>query len=212
MCLTRSRNKIFNPVLIFGIGSSIAYQFFVIFGGMINPGYSQLSNTVSQLTAVGEPNAELLQTILNVYYVIYFIFCIALLYCQKNKHMRMGAYILLACGLLSKFGLEYFRYEGDRARFTPSNIAHMLVTVLIVMLYILSFIIITRGFLKKPTHRTFGKYLLMVTVVLAATSLATAILILVDSPILGLVQKIYILLMHLFICSFSIYFTNNCMK
>ncbi|MBZ9608178.1 DUF998 domain-containing protein [Clostridium estertheticum] len=119
-------------IFICGVGSAFAYVLHFIIGGILNPNYSQISNSISNLTAVGAPNQDILSSILGWYGPLYILFCIllvALFWEKTNKQMTIGTILLAISSFVSKFGYGSSAFDGENAGMTSNNVIHIVVTV-----------------------------------------------------------------------------------
>lgn len=198
-------------VFISGVGSAIAYVMHVIIGGILDPNYSQITNSISALTAVGAPNQDILSAILSWYGPLYIIFCIllvALFWARENKQMIIGAILLAISSVVSKFGFGAFAFDGEGAGMTYNNIMHIIVVMIVVVFSIAALFSIAIGCLKTPIHHEFGIYILILAAVFTIAGGLSGPLVANGSPIMGFVEKINIGTLQLFVCSVAIYFAH----
>jgi len=199
-------------IFICGVGSAVAYVLHVIIGGILDPNYSQISNSISALTAVGAPNQDILLPILGWYGPLYIIFCMSLLilfWKKMSKQMTMGAIFLTISSLTSKFGFAAFPFDGESAGMTHNNLMHITVVMIVVVFSIAALFSIAIGCVKIPKHHELGVYLFILAVVFTLAGGISAPLTAKGSSIMGLIEKINIGTLQLFVCSLSIYFLKH---
>lgn len=61
-----------------GVAAPLLYVAGVVLGGWTTPGYSQIANTISELTMVGSPNRLLLAAIFILYNLLLTVFALSL--------------------------------------------------------------------------------------------------------------------------------------
>lgn len=196
-------------IFISGVGSAATYVLHVIIGGILDPSYSQIANSISTLTAVGAPNQEILSPFLSWYHPLYITFCILLvtLFWKKtNKQMTMGAMFLTISSLVSKFGFGAFAFDGESAGMTDNNVMHIVVVMIVVIFSIAALFSIAIGCLKTSKHHRFGIYLVVLAFIFTLAGGLSAPLTANGSPIMGLVEKINIGTLQVFVCSVASYF------
>jgi len=136
--------------------SSIAYFTHVFVGQILWKEYNSITMDISSLTAVGAPNAELLNIIATVYGTCFLLFIIGLTvkafkeYCIITK---IGYIIFLIMAVTTVVGFNLFPLTSDKTEMNFQNMMHIVVTVLVVFTTISSFFFIGFGYLKKEGLR-----------------------------------------------------------
>ncbi|HET9907767.1 MAG TPA: DUF998 domain-containing protein [Anaerolineales bacterium] len=92
------------PLLLCGMFASLVYVGTVILGGLIRPGYSHLSEAISELVADGAPNRSLLSSLFLVYNVLLSAFGIGLFFKAKERRRArimgsIGSWTLILVGM-----------------------------------------------------------------------------------------------------------------
>lgn len=133
---------------IFGIISLLSYSAMVIFSPLAYPGYDWLIMAVSELSAVGAPS-EKLASQLNCLFgpcglVSIMAVCLAMVY-VKSKLLKTGVYLFAAMEWVCSVGYTMFPWSENSFQ----NTMHLIVTVLVVVLSVVSLILIGIGSLKE---------------------------------------------------------------
>lgn len=198
-------------LLISAAGSAVLYILHVIVGGVLDPNYNQLSNSISALTAVGAPNQNVLLPMLNWYGWLYIIFCIllvSLFWKNANKLAIIGAVLLTISSLISKIGFGVFGFDGEAAGLTYSNIMHITVVAVVVVFTIAALYSIAFAYLRLPKDHVFGIYLLVLAIIFTVAGGAAGYLTANNSQLMGVVEKINLGALQLFVLSLGIYLLN----
>ena len=133
---------------IFGIISLLSYSAMVIFSPLAYPGYDWLTMAVSELSAVGAPSEKLANQ-LNCLFgpcglVSIMAVCLAMVY-VKSRVLKNGVYLFAAMEWVCSVGYTMFPWSENSFQ----NTMHLIVTVLVVVLSIVSLILIGIGSLKE---------------------------------------------------------------
>jgi hypothetical protein len=89
-----------------GVMAPLLFAFTAILGGALRPGYSHMSDTVSELFSPGSPNKLLLDTLHTTYAVLLALFGVGVLrFVRRSKKPTLvgtiGASLFIAKGLVS---------------------------------------------------------------------------------------------------------------
>jgi len=104
-------------LLLSGMSAAMVYVGSVILGGVIRPGYSHMSEAISELVADGAPNRFLLSSLFLIYNLLLVAFGIGLFLGVKDRSRGrrsgfIGSLALMLVGLAGvAFG--YARYKTD---------------------------------------------------------------------------------------------------
>ena len=133
---------------IFGIISLLSYSAMVIFSPLAYPGYDWLTMAVSELSAVGAPS-EKLASQLNCLFgpcglVSIMAVCLAMVF-VKSKALKTGIYLFATMEWVCSVGYTMFPWSENSFQ----NTMHLIVTVLVVVLSVVSLILIGIGSLKE---------------------------------------------------------------
>ncbi|MBQ5360827.1 MAG: DUF998 domain-containing protein [Lachnospiraceae bacterium] len=133
---------------IFGIISLVSYAAMVFLSPLSYPGYDPLSMAISDLGAVGAPSAALAER-LNALYgpaavVSVMAVCVGASGC-RSKLLRTGIGLFAAMEWISTAGYRMFPLVMGEDMASFQNVMHILVTVLVVALSVLSLVLILAG-------------------------------------------------------------------
>ena len=106
------------------------YIFMYIIGGTLRPGYSHISDSVSELLAPGAPNKPLLDVFNLAFALSYTLFGIGVLqFVRGNEHNalvgRIGAIMIIAVGVAS-IGSAIFPQDASGTPLTLPGTLHMI--------------------------------------------------------------------------------------
>lgn len=179
-----------------GVIAPVLFVFMTILGGAIRPGYSHMSDTVSELFSPGSPNKLLLDTLHTIYALLLVLFSIGVLQLVRSSEQSrftgiVGAWMFIAMGLMSVATATIFPQDawGSPPTF-PREIQKILSGVL-ASITILSMLLIGFWFNRANIFPGFATYS-FVTVGLVVLS-AGFFVAKVGSPIMGLAERVTIL-------------------
>lgn len=130
---------------IFGLISLLSYTAMVVFSPLAYPEYDWMSMAVSDLTAEGAPSLQL-ATRLNALFgpcsvVSIMAVCVAIAG-SKSKMFKSGVYSFAGMEWICNVGYTMFPWVADALNFSPQNICHLIVTILVVVLSLAALIMI----------------------------------------------------------------------
>ena len=113
---------------VFGMLIPITYIFMYVLGGALRPGYSHISNSVSELLTPGSPNKSLLVVIQSIYALMHIVFGYGvLIFVQENENNqligRVGAWMIIALGLVT-LGTVIFPQDAEGSTATLAGQIH----------------------------------------------------------------------------------------
>lgn len=133
---------------ILGVISLLSYTAMVVFSPLAYTGYDWMSMAVSDLSAEGAPSQALANQ-LNALFgpcglVSIMAVCIGIAGCQ-SKILKAGIYFYAAMEWACNVGYDLFPWVKDAPSTHPQNIIHLMVTVLVVVLSLVSLILVAIG-------------------------------------------------------------------
>jgi hypothetical protein len=188
------RNKVF---LLGGILASVVYLLAVFVGGVITPGYSHISQYISELIQAGAPQKGILDPLFAFYNVLVVIFGVGLFrYVRDNKNSKnltgiVGALILLVEGLAG-FLTIFFPQDPIGTQITTTGTIHIILASVSSLTSMLSILLIGLWFRSVPAFRTFGLYSFISLAVVFVSGGFAAATIANPTPINGLIERITI--------------------
>lgn len=176
-----------------GMIAPVLFILTAILGGALRPGYSHISDTVSELFSPGSPNKPLLDTFHTIFALLLIAFGIGLLLFvrrsgQKTLLGSLGAALYIAMGGVSVLTAAIFSQDPWGSPPTFQGRMHINLTGVVGLLSIASILLIGIWFQRVRLFPGFGVYS-YITVVLAVLS-AAAFFVTMGSPIMGLTERI----------------------
>lgn len=160
---------------IFGSLSLLSYGAMVLFSPLAYPGYDWMSMAVSDLSAVGAPSRELAAQLNSLFgpcaVVSIMAVCVAIRNCEE-KLLRSGVYLFAVMEWLCTVGYGCFPWISGAQGTNIQNIIHILVTVFVVLLSIVSMIMIFCG-TRKSNLKSLGIWSLVCLFVMFAGAIGT---------------------------------------
>jgi hypothetical protein len=174
----------------------VAYVIMTILGGALRPGYSHISDTVSELLSPGAPNKSLLIVFQIAHALLGSLFGIGVLrFVRESEHNaligRIGAGMIIAVGVAT-VGTAIFPQDASGAPPTFAGKLHgVLVFGVLVPFTILSTLLIgiwLRQANVFPWFRTYSFVTIGASILLSGLAGAT-----LDTPVMGLTERLAVL-------------------
>ena len=169
------------------------FVFVTILGGAIRPGYSHITDTVSELFAPESPNKSFLDILHTIFAVLLILFGIGLLkFFQRTKQLKrtgqVGASLFILMGCVSVITAAIFPQDPWGAPATFAGEMHELLSGVIGLLSLFSILLIGIWFVRTKTSPGFGIYSFITIglVVISAGLFAAS----VGGPLMGLAERI----------------------
>ncbi len=197
-------NKYF---VLTGAIASIIYISHVIIGSILWKDYKHLSQSISDLTAIGAPNRVFLSRIIYFYAIFSLFFSLILL---KNynisKSFRVGTYLFFIMQIIS-LAYSFFPQDSLGSQITFKGFMHLFITALIIPLTILAPIFIGVGLKNEKELYILGNISVLCGILIFIFGGLTAIFFVKKNPFRGLMEKINIgiLQVWIFLLSISLY-------
>lgn len=204
----RGKGLLRNAALL-GAASAVVYVLHVWIGGILWEGYDHTEQTISELTGSDAPNAGWLRILTMLYSVLALGFSVVVyLLFEKylvHKTARFGSILLVLMHFTSLFGYALFPLEDNGAVLNLNNMMHLAVTAAIVILTIAFFIAIGLGLLKTNHFKAIGGFTWLCGLVIFSTGIATPFVMSEGLPVVGLVERINIFTLQLWVFVLSIF-------
>jgi hypothetical protein len=176
--------------------SPVLFAFVVVLGGALRPGYSHLSDTISELFSPGSPNKLLLDTLHTTCAVLTVLFGIGiLLYVRGSEHSApvgiVGASMIVAIGVVNMATATVFPQDAWGAPATFPGEMHKILAGVLALLSIVSTLLVGIWLHQTGVSPGFGVYSFITVglIVLSGGSAVTQM----GSPIMGLTERITII-------------------
>jgi hypothetical protein len=169
------------------------FVFLTLLGGAIRPGYSHISDTISELFAPGSPNKLFLDVLHAIFAVLLILFGIGLLqFFQGAKRLKriglVGASLFILMGCVSVATATIFPQDPWGTTVTINGEMHMLLSGVVGLLSIFSILLIGIWFYRIKTSPRLGIYsFVTIGLIVISTGLYAVS---VGSPIMGLTERI----------------------
>lgn len=153
------KKSLLNYCGLFGIVAFLSYTAAVVFSPLAYPGYNWMAQAVSDLSAANAPSLSLWNQ-LSCLYGVCTLIC-AMMVCvgiqgRKTKALRVGIYIFTAMDWVSAVGYSLFPLSDSGYAGTFQDKMHILATILVVILSIVSLIIIIVAGARDKQCRSYG--------------------------------------------------------
>ena len=144
---------------LLGIAAFLSYTAAVVFSPLAYPGYNWMAQAVSDLSASNAPSLRLWNQLSSVYNVCTLV-C-AMMVCagiqgKKTRLLRVGIYLFTVMDWVSAVGYGMFPLSDSGYAGTFQDQMHILSTVLVVLLSIVSLIMIIVAGVKDKGCRSYG--------------------------------------------------------
>lgn len=176
-----------------GVVAPLLFVFTTILGGALRPGYSHLSDTISELFSPGSPNKLLLDSLHTVFALLLVCFGFGILqFVQRSRQSRklgsLGAILYIAMGLVSIATAAIFPQDAWGSTPTFRGQMHIQLTGVVGLLSLLSILFVGLWFIRTGIFPWFGIYSL-ITIGLVALSTGFFMTRL-GGPLMGLAERI----------------------
>ena len=144
---------------LLGIVSFLSYTAAVVFAPLTYPGYNWMAQAVSDLSAANAPSLGLWNQ-LSAFYNVCEVVCVTVVCIgiqgQKTKLLRSGIYLFAIMEWVSAIGYRMFPLSDSGYAGSFQDVMHMVVTVAVVPLSIVSLSIIIAAGIKSRNCRSYG--------------------------------------------------------
>ena len=146
---------------LLGIVALLSYTVAVVFSPLAYPGYNWMAQAVSDLSASSAPSLGLWNQLSSLYNICTLI-C-AMMVCvgiqgKGSRLLRTGIYLFTAMEWISAVGFSMFPLSDSGYVGTFQDKMHIISTVLVVMLSIVSLVILIIAGVKTKEYRSFGVF------------------------------------------------------
>ncbi|MCK5646738.1 MAG: DUF998 domain-containing protein [Anaerolineales bacterium] len=176
-----------------GMLSPVIYVFMTILGGALRPGYSHISDTVSELFSPGSPNKRLLDSLSTSTAVLNILFGVGVLrFVRGSEHSEMvgwiGAGLIIVGGVVNIATATVFPQDAWGSPSTFPGQMHKILVGILALLSILSTLLLGIWLNGADIFPGFGTYsFVTVAIIILSGGFAAMKL---GSPIMGLTERI----------------------
>ena len=179
-------------LFVCGMIAPVLFLFTIILGGALRPGYSHISDTISELFSPGSPNKLLLDTLHTMYALLLVLFGISVLqtvqrHGQSQRIGGIGASLFIAVGVISAFTATVFPQDAWGSPATFRGEMHKALHGVISLMGILYLVLLGIWFDREGGFSGFLTYSLITVgvVVLAAVFFMLSM----GGPAMGLAER-----------------------
>ncbi|MDF2543209.1 MAG: hypothetical protein K0S47_2927 [Herbinix sp.] len=204
---TLERKIVWVVILSMGFIGVIFYLSHVFIGGAMWRGYNHVRQAVSDLTADGAPNADLLRNLAGIYAIANTIFSIGLLFYLKdrvNKVTKAGLFSFVIMELCSGVGYRLFPLAEEGTTMNFQNTMHIVITIIVVITTMAAMYLTALGMLRLEEYKKLGLLSLVSAIIITVSGISTGMVTAAGIPILGLVERINIFTLLTWVTVFSI--------
>jgi sulfite exporter TauE/SafE len=174
-----------------GILSPIIYVITVVVGGFLDPSYSHVGKTVSELVERGAPNRDLLNAMLVVYNILIVPFGVGLYFgLRKGLTRSLVLIALVLTGLLGTVVTVFFPLDVAGQSVTFTGMMHLVVVGLVVPCTFVFMLGFWNSARKDPRWGKLAIFSIAIFIVTLVSGIATATF--VNSDFRGLLERITI--------------------
>ena len=146
---------------LLGIVALLSYTVAVVFSPLAYPGYNWMAQAVSDLSASNAPSLGLWNQLSSLYNICALI-C-AMMVCagiqgKGSRLLRTGIYLFTAMEWISAVGFSMFPLSDSGYAGTFQDKMHILSTILVVLLSIVSLVTLIIAGVKRKEYRSFGVF------------------------------------------------------
>ena len=144
---------------LLGVVSFLSYTTAVVFAPLSYPGYNWMSQAVSDLSAANAPSLALWNQ-LSAFYNVCEVVCVTVVCIgiqgRRTKLLRTGVYLFAIMEWVSAIGYRMFPLSDSGYAGTFQDVMHMVVTVDVVLLSIISLSIVIVAGTKDRSSRSYA--------------------------------------------------------
>ena len=146
---------------LLGIVALLSYTAAVVFSPLAYPGYNWMAQAVSDLSATNAPSLRLwnqLSSLYNISTLICAMMVCAGIQGKGSRLLRTGIYLFTAMEWISAVGFSMFPLSDSGYAGTFQDKMHILSTILVVLLSIVSLVMLIIAGVKRKEYRSFGVF------------------------------------------------------
>jgi hypothetical protein len=195
-----------------GMLAAFVYVGTVVLGGILRPGYSHVTESVSELVAAGAPNKLLLSSLFILYNLLCIIFGIGLFQQVKNSSGRkasgtLGSISLVTVGFIGLLLELFFPQDPGGPAVTFPGTMHIVLAGIAALGTMIAIVSIGLWFKNTRAMKWYTEYSLVTFAIILLSGGSTPILGL-DFPFFGVLERVTIgsFIVWLFVTAAMVYF------
>ena len=187
-----------NNILFWGgILAVVVYTGTVILGGILRPGYSHVSNFISDLIATGSPNKSILDPLFLVFNLLTGVFAVGLWVFVRAQNAGAGALgtigaVVLMLEALAGFATVFYPEDAPGSAMTSIGKTHIALAGLSSLTTMINMLLIGLWLRGIPGMAGFSVYSIISVIVVFITGGLTAVSGAKNSPVRGLLERLTI--------------------
>jgi CubicO group peptidase (beta-lactamase class C family) len=135
----RTRGMLATLLLACGVVSSLLYLFADVLGGVLYPGYSFYSQTISELVAIGAPPRGVVEPLFIAYDVLAVLFGVGVLWAAgRSRALHITGWLLVGYALVGWAGFGSSPIHQRGAGTLEGDLPHVIVAGVVVLLLVLA--------------------------------------------------------------------------
>jgi len=179
-----------------GVIAPLLFTFMTILGGILRPGYSHISDTVSELMSPGSPNKPLLDTLYTLFAILIILFGIGLMNFIRSSGRSSsagitGASLYIAMGVINVTTATIFPQDPWGSPPTFPGRMHMVMSGVISILTLFSMLLLGIWFNRAGIFPKFAIYSFINIWIIILT--AVFFIANIGNPFMGLAERTTIL-------------------
>jgi hypothetical membrane protein len=177
-----------------GILAPILYALTVILGAALTPGYSHVTNAISELIAAGAAAKPLLDPLFALYNLLIVTFAFGLRQAFRRRGVDLSLLSPLFLGLVGTFGLLMWPFPQDPVgeAATVGGIVHLVLAAGQSVGTMLAILFMAVSLRRYPVWHRFSAYCLVTLAAIFLSGIAAALAAASLSPSFGLVERVTI--------------------
>jgi hypothetical protein len=176
-----------------------------VLGGVLDPHYSQIGNSISQLTATGAPSWSVEAPLYAAYNLVLFGFSVAIYRTLSNaRRLTALAVVFFAIGAIAGLGqVTFFRQDPGGIPVTVSGLGHIILAAVSSLLTVVSTLVYGFAFRRDATWRKLSSPSFGATAALLLSGPAAALT--VTTAYAGLFERVTIGVFMLWVVVVSVF-------
>ncbi len=189
------RENAFRVPLLAGSAAVVVYVLAVVLGGLLRPGYSHVSQAVSELIEVGAPNKGILNPLFMAYNVLTAVFAVGVFLARPGKDrgsLAIATAAVLAVEAVVGFVTVFFPQDVPGTSATATGAMHILLASMSSLSTMAAILLVFLWLRNTAGGKGYATYSLVTLIVVFITGGVAAGTTAVGIPINGLAERLTI--------------------